>query len=233
MIAAVCFEPEGLLLDTADARRDALAASLAVDGIALPRDVPPADGAERRPTASLLAHLAPSLDDTARELAVLRAEREFERRLRAGVALVPGAREALEALAGGLRLAVVTRLRRASAEQALALAGLDAHVGVVVAAEDVRHPPPDPAAHRAAHARLARVLPAARPSRAVVALENGADGVRAARAAGLRAIFVGPPDAPARSDVAADARLTALAGLTPLALAAALELQLDPPDHPA
>jgi len=44
---------------------------------------------------------------------------------------------------------------------------------------------------------------------------------------------VGPPDAPARSDVAADARLTALAGLTPLALAAALELPLDPPDHPA
>jgi beta-phosphoglucomutase-like phosphatase (HAD superfamily) len=67
----------------------------------------------------------------------------------------------------------------------------------------------------------------------VVALEHDADGVRAARAAGLRAIFVGPPDALAGSDVAADARLTTLAGLTPLVLAAALELPPDPPDHPA
>ena len=198
MLTAVCFEPEGLLLDTRVARA------------AAGRALPPAD--------------APGLDATDHELAALEAERAFDRALRAGLTLVPGARDALEALAAELRLAVVTRLRRAVAEQALGLAGLDAHVAVLVAAEDVRRPVPDPAGFRAAHARLARLVPGAADPHTIVALVDAAAGVDAARAAWLRAIFIGPRDAV----VAPDARLATLAGLRAPALAALLELPPTP-----
>jgi FMN phosphatase YigB (HAD superfamily) len=67
----------------------------------------------------------------------------------------------------------------------------------------------------------------------VAALVGDAAGARAARAAGLRTIFVGPHDAPDDAGAAADARLHSLAGLTPLALAAALDLPLVPPERPA
>jgi HAD superfamily hydrolase (TIGR01509 family) len=242
MLAAACLELEGVLLEARAARRAALQRSLAVDGVALADDeferwcdgLPTAAAVDRavQQRAAAGDAAASAMDATARELAALRAERGFEAQVAAGVTLVPGAREAAEALAVRLRLAVVTRAGRAVTDRVLAAAGLEGLFAAVVTADDVRAPKPDPAGHQLALARLARRAGALEP-RTVAALEDAAPGVIAARAAGLRAVLVtpGPSAAPSAhavpgtaSAAPADARLSSVAGLTPLGLAAALDL---------
>lgn len=216
----------------ADARPDAPPAVPRLEGLVVALlgvlVEPPSDPDAPESPAALAA-----MDDVERELAALRAARALERRLDAGLTLRPGAREALAALAGELRVAVVTRAPRAAAERALALAGLDAVVGVVVAGEALRPQPGDPAGWghgcRAAQARLARVRPGAADPRAVVALVGDSVTAEGARAAGLRTIFVGA----AAPGVAVDARVPGLAGLDPARLAALLDLPPAPPGSPA
>jgi HAD superfamily hydrolase (TIGR01509 family) len=243
MLQAALFELEGVLVDTHAARREALGRALADDGVFLAPDRfdawcagLPVD----RAVDEALRRLAPenpaaaALDDTARELVARRAERAVSDRLAAGVSLAPGARAALDALGGALRLGLVTRARRRDVDGVLALAGLDGHFACVVTADDVRDAKPAPDGYRAALARLARRgvdSPAA-----VVAFEDAAPGVAAARAAGVRIVRVSPADA-VDADAAvrraearladvrtADARLSSLSGLTPRSLAALLDL---------
>ena len=201
--AALLLELEGVLVDTLAARRDALAHALAERGLALADDLlaHAADG--RAPTvaaaraAELLAHErgAPPLDAIDVDLVALGAARAFADRAAPGMSLVPGARDALHALGHAVTLAVVTRAPARIAEDAIALAGLDAVVRVVVAAEHVAAPKPSPAGHLRALARLGRTRAVA-PQR-VVALEDGPDGIAAATAAGVLALGVcrGAPDA--------------------------------------
>jgi HAD superfamily hydrolase (TIGR01509 family) len=234
MLQAALFELEGVLVDTHAVRRDALRRALADDGVTLTSAQYDAWCAGLRPddaAAVALQRLAPSseaaraLDDTALALVVLRAERAFTAGLAAGVTLMPGARDTLDALAGGLRLGLVTRLRRREVDGVLALAGLEAHFAGVVTGDDVRAPRPAPDAHRTALARLA-ARGGAEPA-ATVAFEADALGVAAARAAGLRAVRVASsahvtPEADARG-APPDAWIATLAGLTPGALAALLD----------
>lgn len=234
MLEALLFELEGVLVETHGVRRDALRAALADDHVTLPPPVfdaccagLPVDAAAAAAVACLAATdaAARALDDTAVELAARRAERHAAARLAAGATLRPGAREALDALAGALRLGLVTRAARRETEAMLALAGLDAHFACVVTADDVRAPKPAADAHRAALDRLARRRPLA--PRAVVAFEDAAPGVAAARAAGVRVVRIAAPggaSADAAPDDGADGRLASLRGLTPGSLAALLDL---------
>ena len=67
----------------------------------------------------------------------------------------PDAADALASLAGaGYRVAVVTNSARGAAQTALAAAGLDRHVEIVIGADEVRAYKPDPRVYRHAAARL-------------------------------------------------------------------------------
>ena len=231
MLQAALFELEGVLVDTHATRREALCRALADDGVHLAPDrfdawlagLPVEQAvaeAVRRLTAEQPA--AAALDETARELIALRAERAAAGRLAAGASLAPGVRATLDALAGSMRLALVTRARRREVDAVLALSGLEAHFSTVVTADDVRSPKPAPDGHRAALARLARYEVG--PS-GVVAFEDARPGVDAARAAAVRVVLVAAAaDTQTPTTHGAVARLSSIAGLTPRSLAALLDL---------
>jgi beta-phosphoglucomutase-like phosphatase (HAD superfamily) len=128
------------------------------------------------------------------DLMVLEAERAFSHRLSAaGVSLQPHTRPFLERATGKARLAVVTRARRDDAEVMLGLAGLNGVFSCVVTADDTFDPKPSAAGIQIALDRLGRRRTIVRGS--AFALEDGIDGIRAARAAGIRCVAVGaiPP----------------------------------------
>ena len=181
-----------MLADTRDARRAALAEALALRGLGLD-DATLARAADTHAPAVAVARAAEALsaarlDETDIDLLALATTRAFVARAAHGVALVPGAREVLADLASQLRVVVVTRAPLRVAEQILGHAGLDAVVSGLVAAEHVAAPKPSPAGHLRALARLARLRPIT-PSH-VVALEDGTDGLAAARAADVTVVGV-------------------------------------------
>src|SRR4029079_18811952 len=98
MLDTVLFEFDGVLADTADARRDAVLSALHADGVELSE-------AEYREACAGLAlddairaafdlHVAPS-DASALALATLRAERTYRAYLGKGVMLVEGTKEVI------------------------------------------------------------------------------------------------------------------------------------------
>jgi HAD superfamily hydrolase (TIGR01509 family) len=213
---AVLIELEGVLADTAARRRHALRRSLAHDAVPLSDEdfaaccagLPPREAA-----AAAARRAGATLDDTALDLAALRAERHFAEGDGA-TTLVPGARELVEALAASTRVGIVTRLSRQEVEPLLGLAELEYAAEVVVGAEDAPAAKPDPAPYRVALARLSRRRPVS-PD-AVLALEDGAPGIAAATAAGLACIVVGA--LPAHEAMRAAGVLPSLVGVTPARL---------------
>ena len=95
-------------------------------------------------------------------------------------------REAVAYAASCVPVAVVSGAFRREIEPVLAGAGLDRHVELIVAAEDVERGKPDPAGYVRAVELLGREL---LPSE-VVALEDTEAGVASAKAAGLRCVAV-------------------------------------------
>ncbi len=188
----VLLELEGVLADTAAARRAALRAGLAAEAGRPFDDAALALGdalAPRLAAAAVARVHAPDLDDVALDLAALRAERHFADASARGLSLVPGARAFVERLAGAARVGVVTRAARRDAELVLRLAELEYVVELLVTADDGAEPKPDPAPYALALERLARRRPVARDR--VLALEDGAAGIASATAAGLTVIAVG------------------------------------------
>lgn len=207
----VLLELEGVLADTAAARRSALRAGLAAESGHVLDDAALAcgDGLVPRDAAAAVARAASlDLDDTALDLAALRAEREFAAASERGVSLVPGARAFVERLAGSARVGIVTRAARRDAERVLALADLEYAAELLVTADDRVAPKPDPAPYALALARLARRRPVARDR--VLALEDGAPGIASATAAGLAVLAVG--DVPAHVAMRAAGVLPSLDG---------------------
>ena len=220
MVSVVLTELEGVIAETRPLRRVALGCAVREEGAAL--DDAALDELAALPVAAAvraaLARAGHAVDETAADLAALRAERHFAERAGRGLSLAAGAREFVEGAQARARLAVVTRASRREAELVLGLAGLDAAFECVVAAEDVSAPKPDGEGYERALARLARRRPVARGT--TVALEDGAVGIRAARAARLRVVAVGA--VPAHDALAADASLPSLAGQDVAALDALL-----------
>lgn len=212
MVDTVLLELEGVLADTAAARRETLLEAVGREGIRLSdaeyQEVCAGLGTEEAVRAAFQTR-SDTVDETAMALAALTAERAYRARLAKGVTLVEGAREVVERLHAAARLGLVTRSPRAEAQFVLALANLEHCFGCVVAAEDVRAPKPAPEGHALA---LARLRHRTEPWRAV-ALEDGLPGIRAARAAGITCVVVG--DVPAHVALEADAGIPELARLTP------------------
>jgi len=103
-----------------------------------------------------------------------------------GATVSRSVREAVAYAADRVPVAVVSGAFRREIEPVLAGAGLDRHVEVIVAAEDVERGKPDPAGYARAVELLGRRL---LPSE-VVALEDTEAGVASAKAAGLRCVAV-------------------------------------------
>lgn len=110
--------------------------------------------------------------------------------------LIPGAVEAVRALrAAGLPLAVASSSNRPLIDAVLRSAGVADAFTATVSSEEVAHGKPSPDVYLEAASRLG-VDP-----RACVAVEDSANGIRAAHAAGMRvvaypnAVYPPPPDA--------------------------------------
>jgi beta-phosphoglucomutase-like phosphatase (HAD superfamily) len=224
MIGSLFFEVEGVLAGTVALRRAALLRALAEEGFA-PAEIndidPGAGGGTRDLARRALRNHAVASDETALTLIALRADRHFSAFVHAGISLAPGARELLRHAISSCRLAIVTSLERAVVDALLSLAELDGAFEVIIAAEDVALGKPAPDGYRKALERMNRRRHL--DLRSALALEPGAPGARAARAAGLRCAIVAPFRAESVPD--ADAMLGSLVGETLATLEAMLPVE--------
>jgi beta-phosphoglucomutase-like phosphatase (HAD superfamily) len=224
MIGSLFCEVEGVLAGTAVLRRAALLRVLAEEGVA-PSETSDADhdagGSTRDVVRRALRHHALASDETAITLIALRADRHFAALLQTGVSLAPGARELIEQSISTCRLAIVTGLDRSAIDSLLTLADLDGAFEVIITAGDVAAAKPAPDGYRKALERMSRRRTL--DARTGLALEPGAVGARAARAAGLRCAVVAPFRAESVAD--ADAMLESLAGESLASLEAMLPIE--------
>ena len=137
--------------------------------------------------------------------------RRMLERYRESLPLIDGAVEAVRRLAGSFTLGVASSSNRPLIDAVLEGAGLAAGFAVVVSSEEVARGKPAPDVYLEATRRLG-----VEPARCA-AVEDSSNGLRAARAAGMRVIafpnahYPPAPDALALADVV----LTSLAELTP------------------
>ena len=213
MVDAVLVEFDGVLADTRVARRAALLDTLAEDGITISeseyRDrcaAMPVRAAVR--AAYSVRHV--TADDTAIELAAVRAEQRFSSAVQSGLSLTTGARAFIEAAQTQTRLGLVSRAARSDIEATLALAQLEHAFEFVIADDDAFAAKPSPASYEGAVERLKRRR--AVNARNVIALEDGSTGIHAAKGAGLRCAVVGA--LPVHVAVDADGMIPSLIGQT-------------------
>jgi len=212
-VPVLLLEFEGVVADTAAARRAALVESLGVEGIvADERALAQAVGYSTEEAVRRVRRAAGAPDDeTAVELGRLRAERAFAARAGKGLTLSRDVRPALERLAVHCRLSLVTRASRREVEFILGLAGLDGLFRPVITVEDVTPAKPAREPWLAALARVGQLFPGQQLR--ALAVEDTVVGLRAARAAGVASVGVGA--LPAHEALEGDAWVESLADLTP------------------
>jgi HAD superfamily hydrolase (TIGR01509 family) len=147
----------------------------------------------------------------------------YQRLLRGGLPLFPGAAKFIEAAAALYPLALASGARRNEIESTLNATGLMRHFSVIVAAEDFIHGKPNPESFLLALERLNSVLNrrAILPNECLV-IEDSAGGVIGARAAGMACLAITnsyPPEAL----VAANKVVASFEEIQPDGLAALLE----------
>jgi HAD superfamily hydrolase (TIGR01509 family) len=136
--------------------------------------------------------------------------RRLERLYRERLPLLPGSREAVQRLARRWPLALASSSNREIIDLALELAGLASYFQATVSSEEVGRGKPAPDVYLEAARRLG-----VDPERAA-AIEDSHNGIRAAKAAGMRVVAIPnkhfPPDEDALAQ--ADVVLGSLAELT-------------------
>lgn len=212
-VPVLLVEFEGVLADTAALRARAITEALAADGIALndPLLLTTAGLTTEDAVRRIRDAVGAPLDETAVELSRLRAERAFAERIGKGLALQPGAREALEQLTHIARVALVTRASRREVAFVLSLGGLEMLFRPVIALEDCTPAKPARNPYDAALKRISELFP--RQTLRGIAVEDTIIGVRAARAAGLMTVLVG--EVPAHDAMEADSWIESIVDLTP------------------
>lgn len=225
MADGVLLDWEGVLADTADARRAALADALADEGIACDDAALAHHGIGRSVRAGASRLLGSRAGDaTLVELVALRAERAFAQRLAQGFAIDPAAARFVELAQLRAPLVIVTAAGRTETDSALRLAGLHDSCAAIVTADDVGGDAPMPASYELALAHLGRrrVVKARR----VVLLATSVAAIHAAREAGVRTVAVG---APAHVSLEADAAVSSLEGVSPDTMDALLGITAERP----
>jgi beta-phosphoglucomutase len=104
--------------------------------------------------------------------------------------LFPGARDAVQRMAGRRPVAIASGALRAEIVRILERERLESYFNVLVAAEDTPASKPDPAPYRLAVERLNQALPAALRADECVAIEDSRWGLESARGAGLRTVAI-------------------------------------------
>jgi HAD superfamily hydrolase (TIGR01509 family) len=209
----VLLEFEGILADTTPHRLAALREALSADGLSLDDETWEEHcrglAVEQAVRAARAALGAPD-DPTAVELTRLRAERAFTLRISRGLLMQPGGLALIQALRTQARLALVTRASRRDVDFVLTLANVVDAFTCVVTADDKVEGKPSPAPYLLAIEKMSRTAPVV-PGEAL-AFEDSRPGIRAARAAGLRAVAVGPM--PVHHAMEADSFYPTLSGLS-------------------
>jgi len=227
VIEAVVFDLDGVLLDSEElwdqARRDVVSAQggeWPPDGTAAMQGMSSPEWA-----AYLHGRAGVSLqDDEIIDLVVGRLLDRYDE----GLPLLPGALAAVQRLSGRWPLGLASSSNRVVIERVLDLSGLRGAFATTVSSEEVSRGKPAPDVYWEAVRRLG---PAAERTAAV---EDSANGIRAAQAAGLPVVtvpnprFAPPADLPATSALV----LTGLDGLTVDALEG-LDAAQPPPESEA
>jgi HAD superfamily hydrolase (TIGR01509 family) len=141
--------------------------------------------------------------------------RRLESRYRDRLPVLPGAREAVERLAGRWPLALASSSNRELIDLALELMGVRHLFGATVSSEEVARGKPAPDVYLEAARRLGVDPPR------VAAIEDSQNGIRAAKAAGMHVIAIPNEHFPPAEDALAqaDVVLDSLAELTPETIA--------------
>jgi len=136
--------------------------------------------------------------------------RLMEARYRERLPLIPGAREAVERLAGRWPLGLASSSNRPLIDTALELSGLDRFFAATVSSEEVASGKPAPDVYLEAARRLA-----VEPERCT-AVEDSHSGIRSAKAAAMCVIAIPNPSYPPDSEAlaAADTVLESIQELT-------------------
>ena len=216
MIDAVVFDLDGLLLDTEqvwDEEREALTRERGGRW----HDRAQADMMGMSSTEwSRYMHDELGLPEPPDELNRLVVER-MQERYRDGLPLINGAVEAVRRIAARWPLGLASSSNRPLIDLALRELGVDGLFRATVSSEEVERGKPAPDVYLEAARRLGV------PPERIVAIEDSANGIRSARAAGMRVIAIPNEHFPPAEDALrlADVRLDSLAGLTPDAVESA------------
>ena len=124
--------------------------------------------------------------------------RRLERIYRNELPLIEGATEAVERLAGSVPLGLASSSNREIIELFLELSGLWPHFAAVVSSEEVERGKPAPDVYLEVLRRIG-----AEPARSV-AVEDSENGIRAAKAAGVRVLALPNPHYPPAPEALAD-----------------------------
>jgi HAD superfamily hydrolase (TIGR01509 family) len=120
-------------------------------------------------------------------------------RYRQRLPLIPGAVEAVERIAARWPLGLASSSNRPLIDAALELSGLARHFKVTVSSEEVPHGKPAPDVYLEAARRLG-VDP-----HACAAVEDSHNGIRSAKAAGMRVVAIPNPSYPPDEEALAEA----------------------------
>lgn len=214
---AVVFDLDGVLVDSEERWDAARRAVVAAAGLPFPDAATRAMQGMSAPEWEAYLHDELGVPDPPAEIgrAVVA---EMAAGYRADLPLLPGAVEAVTALADAYPLAVASSANRELIELALELAGIADRFRVVVSSEEVARGKPAPDVYLEAARRLG-----VDPARCV-AVEDSSNGLRSAAAAGMAVVAVPnaayPPDRDALR--LARARVANVADVTP-ALVAGLD----------
>lgn len=154
--------------------------------------------------------LADSPDEISAEVV-----RQMQERYSAELPLNPGAVEVVKRLADAFRLGLASSSNRPLIDVVLSETGLDELFDVTVSSEEVARGKPAPDVYLEAAARLGV------SAKHAAAIEDSANGIRSARAAGMRVVAIPNPRYPPPEDalVLADTVLASLADVTPAVVA--------------
>ena len=183
--AALLFDLDGTLFDTAAANAEAYQEAFSALGRAVPLLALRLAAGGR--LDQLIARVAPDLSADDRVQLAAGKRRIYQTKLDRIAGVAAGQSLLGLARAAGCRLALVTSASRANARMLLAAAGLWDAFEVTVCGEDCRAAKPDPAPYALALERLG--LAAAD----CLAVEDSAVGMASARAAGLAVVLIPPP----------------------------------------
>jgi len=198
---AVVFDLDGVLLDSEQRWNEAKEALVRETGGTWRDEAPHVMMGMSSPEWS--AYL---MNDLAVPLGQPEINREVVRRMedgyRAGLPLLPGAGEAVRALAARWPLGLASSSNRELIDLFLELAGFGDAFRVTVSSEEVARGKPSPDVYLEAASRLG-----ADPARCV-AIEDSSNGIRAGHAAGMAVIAVPNPHYPPAEDALALAAAT-------------------------